>query len=383
MSSIKLKHSGGNGVSITAPDTNPSSDRTLKLPSTDVDGVITTKDSSDNLQSVTGINGGALSNRNVIINGSMLVNQRSSAGTAVTATGDNQYLTVDRFKWRNYGGSGLASFTQVLGDYPSSEHRFSLKATVTTVNTTEDQYDQAIAYRVEGYDWQRFGWGRSNPKSATISFWAKTSVAGVYSVSMRSGDGTRSQVQETPSLSADTWTKVKLTFTGDTDTAWIGSNYATNGSGCLIEWNLGKSTAKNTSTLGSWIAGNKVASTNQVRWIATSGATFFLTGVQVEVGDVATDFEHRSFAKELALCQRYYWIVDGQGRRYCGQWNSNRSTAQYSHPVEMRATPTSTGTITNASRIAISEANCRTHSTFYVNASQSAYVEYAAFDAEL
>ena len=116
MSSIKLKHSGGNGVSITAPDTNPSSDRTLKLPSTDVDGVITTKDSSDNLQSVTGINGGALSNRNVIINGSMLVNQRSSAGTAVTATGDNQYLTVDRFKWRNYGGSGLASFTQVLGD---------------------------------------------------------------------------------------------------------------------------------------------------------------------------------------------------------------------------------------------------------------------------
>ena len=258
-----------------------------------------------------------------------------------------------------------------------------MKATVTTVNTTEDQYDQAIAYRVEGYDWQRFGWGRSNPKSATISFWAKTSVAGVYSVSMRSGDGTRSQVQETPSLSADTWTKVKLTFTGDTDTAWIGSNYATNGSGCLIEWNLGKSTAKNTSTLGSWIAGNKVASTNQVRWIATSGATFFLTGVQVEVGDVATDFEHRSFAKELALCQRYYWIVDGQGRRYCGQWNSNRSTAQYSHPVEMRATPTSTGTITNASRIAISEANCRTHSTFYVNASQSAYVEYAAFDAEL
>lgn len=290
---------------------------------------------------ITGLtNGGTFSNRNVIINGAMHVNQRSSHGTAVTATGDNQYLTVDRFKWRNYGGSGLASFTQVIGDYPSSEHRFSLKATVTTVNTTEDQYDQAIAYRVEGYDWQRFGWGRSNPKSATISFWVKTSVAGVYSVSMRSGDGSRSQVKETPSLSADTWTKVKLTFTGDTDTAWVGSDYATNGAGCLIEWNVGKSNSKNTSTLGSWIAGNKVASDNQARWIATSGATFFLTGVQVEVGDVATDFEHITLAETKVRCMRYFQKA---GARHCG---ATEGTTQFRilTPLEpeMRASPTVT-----------------------------------------
>ena len=280
------------------------------------------------------------SNRNVIINGAMHVNQRSSHGTAVTATGDNQYLTVDRFKWRNYGGSGLASFTQVIGDYPSSEHRFSLKATCTTTNEVEDGFDSSIAYRVEGYDWQRFGWGRSNPNSATISFWAKTSVAGIYSVSMRSGDGTRSQVQETPSLSANTWTKVKLTFTGDSNTAWVGSDYATNGAGCLIEWNLGKSNSKNTSTLGSWIAGNKVASDNQVRWIATSGATFFLTGVQVEVGDTATDFEHVTLAETKQRCMRYFQKA---GARHCG---ATEGTTQFriltALEPEMRAAPTVT-----------------------------------------
>ena len=288
---------------------------------------------------LTGLtNGGTFSNRNVIINGAMHVNQRSSHGTAVTATGDAQYLTVDRFAWRSYGGSGRASFTQVLGDYPSSEHRFSLKATCTTVNTTEDGFDQAIAYRVEGYDWQRFGWGRTNPKSATISFWVKTSVAGVYSVSMRAGNGQRSQVKETPSLSANTWTKVALTFVGDSDSTWVSNNYATNGVGCYIEWNLGKSNSKNTSTLGSWIAGNKVASNNQVRWIATSGATFFLTGVQVEVGDVATDFEHIPRAETQTKCMRYYQKA---GQIHYGMTESSTMIRlQAPLLVEMRTLPT-------------------------------------------
>ena len=287
---------------------------------------------------ITGLtNGGTFSNRNVVINGAMHVNQRSSHGTAVTATGDVNYLTCDRFHWRSYGGPGLASFTQVIGDYPSSEHRFSLKATVTTVNTSEDQYDHAIGYRVEGYDWQRFGFGRSNPKSATISFWVKTSVAGVYSVSMRSGDGQRSQVQETPSLVADTWTKVKLTYTGDTESNWTSSDRATNGVGCIIEWNLGKSNAKNTSTLGSWIAGNKVASNNQVRWIATSGATFFLTGVQIEVGDVATDFEHITRAETQTKCMRYYQKA---GQQHYGMTESSTMIrVQCPLSVEMRTVP--------------------------------------------
>ena len=154
---------------------------------------------------ITAVNGGPLSNRNIIINGDFQIAQRSSLNTAVTATTDSQYLSVDRFRWRTYGGAGRASFTQVSGDYPSSDFRYSLKAICTTVNSSEDQYDQAIGYHVEGYDMQRLGWGRSNPKNCTLSFWAKTSVAGTYCVSFRQGAATKSQIKEY-TLSANTWT---------------------------------------------------------------------------------------------------------------------------------------------------------------------------------
>ena len=112
MSSIKLKHSGGNGVSITAPDTNPSSDRTVKLPSTDVDGVITTKDSNNSLQAVTGLSGTAFSNRNMVSNGAMMVAQRTTGN--VTA---HLGFPVDRF--RVIKDTSAGSFTAIRnGDAP-------------------------------------------------------------------------------------------------------------------------------------------------------------------------------------------------------------------------------------------------------------------------
>ena len=240
--------------------------------------------------------------RNLIINGAMQVAQR---GTSGTATGDSYYPSIDRFKWRSYGGAGRASFEQST-DTPNGDFRYSLKATVTTVHSTLDASDSAISQVIEGYNRLPLGWGTSTASSCTVSFWVKTSIAGIYSVSMRVGSGGRSQVQETPSLTANTWTKVALTFVGDTDGTWLTSNYATNGSGLLLEFNLGRSNAKNTTTFGSWIGSNRVSSDNQVRWIATSGATFYLTGVQMEKGSSASDFEHRPFGEEFALCERYF-----------------------------------------------------------------------------
>ena len=299
---------------------------------------------------ITSVNGGPLSNRNIIINGDFQIAQRSSLNTAVTATTDSEYLSVDRFRWRTYGGAGRASFTQVSGDYPSSDFRYSLKAICTTVNSSEDQYDQAIGYHVEGYDMQRLGWGRSNPKNCTLSFWAKTSVAGTYCVSFRQGAATRSQIKEY-TLSANTWTKVKLTVTGDNDSTWLNSDFTTNGKGILIEWSLGKSNSKNTSTVNSWISGNKVASNNQVRWIANLGATFSLTGVQLEVGDTATSFEHRSFGDELRRCQRYFQQVTSPVLS-SGYGSANGySRGSHIYATEMRATPTLTITETSSGNL--------------------------------
>ena len=280
--------------------------------------------------------------RNIIINGEFQIAQRSGMDTAVTATTDSEYLSVDRFRWRSYGGAGRASFTQVSGDYPSSEFRYSLKAICTTVNSSEGSHDQGIGYHVEGYDMQRLGWGRSNPKNCTLSFWAKTSVAGTYCVSFRQGAATRSQIKEY-TLSANTWTKVKLTITGDSDSTWLNSDYTTTGKGILIEWSLGKSNSKNTSTVNSWISGNKVASDNQVRWIATLGATFSLTGVQLEVGDHATAFEHRSVGEELSLCQRYYQqYVNPCCTGVIPDNGSKAYSIQLQFQTRMRAVPTLT-----------------------------------------
>ena len=319
--------------------------------------------------------------RNLIINGAMQVAQRA---TSATASGDGVYPSIDRFKWRSYGGTGRASFEQST-DTPNSDFRHSLKATVTTVNSGLDQYDSAIGHVIEGFNRLPLGWGTSSPSPCTISFWVKTSIAGIYSVSMRAGSGARSQVQETPSLSANTWTKVTLTFVGDTDGEWLTSNYATNGVGIILEFNLGRSNAKNTTTLGSWIGSNRVASDNQVRWIENSGATFYLTGVQVEKGSAATEFEHLSFSEELALCQRYYAQTYSYGEYtktfnqsyngmiyFIGTGNYGMAPLNAVLPVEMRAGPTVTtyGNGGTASRITYWNGSEETHGTINRNTRQ-------------
>ena len=386
MSSIKLKHSGGNGVSISAPATNPTADRTLTLPSTDVDGVITTKDSNDNLQSVTGINGGQFGHKNLIINGAMQVAQRGTSNTSSS----NGYKCVDRFRHTSAGIDNSPTHEQAdiaAGTTPYSlGFRKSLKLTNGNQSSGAGADDRfQVQHNIEAQNLANSGWNYVSSSSfITFSFWVKSSVAQNFFGFLRTVDGTQqSFVFQTGSLSANTWTKVTVKVPGNSNLQ-IDNNTE---SGFNIFWDLFEGTNLTDSgvTLNQWGAFSATAKTpdQTSTWYTTDDATFELTGVQLEVGDTATNFEHKSFAQDLALCQRYYWIVDGQGRRYCGQWNSNRSTAQYSHPVEMRATPTSNGTITNASRIAISEANCRTHSTFYVDASQSAYVEYADFDAEI
>lgn len=297
--------------------------------------------------------------RNMIINGAMQVAQRGTSGTPT-----DSFVSLDRFRGRTYGGSGRFTMEQVSGgdggvNIPNGEFAKAMKLTVTTAAASVDAYDYSIAQSIEADTFAKLGWGRNEAsealKSCTVSFHMKTSIAGVYSVSMRANGGGRSIVKETPSITANTWTKVVLTFVGDTNTTWRSLG---NGVGCLFEINLGRSNAKNTSTLNVHQTGNKVASDNQARWIGTNGATFFLTGLQIEEGDAATDFEHRSYGEELSLCQRYFykWINTGLSDQY--NFYSPYTPAQVSaglpnssairpmtFPVTMRAAPTMTTTL--------------------------------------
>ena len=233
--------------------------------------------------------------RNLIINGAMLVDQRNS-GSSYTITGDTQY-TLDRWVARTYGGSGRFSVQQD-GSSPDNINP-SAKLTVTTTDTP-GTHGYAFSQRVEGYNFSSLAYGSSSAKAATISFWVRSSITGTYCFSVRNSDASRSYIAEYSISSANTWEYKTITIPGATDGTWL----TTNGVGAYLEWNLGAQTSKE-ATAGSWQSGNYHATSSQVDWIATSGATFYITDVQLEVGKNATEFEHRSYGEELALCQRY------------------------------------------------------------------------------
>jgi len=339
MSSIKLKHSGGNGVIIAGPSSNPASDKTITLPS-DETGVFATKDSANSLQNVTGINGGQLGNRNLIINGAMQVAQRGTSSTS------SSYQTVDRFK---HSGSGWdAALTQAQGDVASGTTPYTQGFRKTFKLTNGNQSSGAgagdslsMSYVIEDQDLATSGWNYlSSSAYITLSFWFKSSVAQTFYVILESKDGTSRQYSFaiTPT-GADTWTKVTHTIPGNSGLQFSNDN----GEGIEIYFALFYGTNLTTSshTLNTWktTSASDQAPDMTSTWFTTNNATFEITGVQLEVGSTATDFEHRSAGQELALCQRYFEIAEGE---WYGPVYATDSTMRISveFKVTKRADPT-------------------------------------------
>ena len=341
MSSIKLKHSGGNGVSISAPASNPTADRTLTLPSTDVDGVITTKDSNDNLQSVTGINGGQFGNKNLIINGSMQVAQRATSATTST----NGYHTVDRFRHTSTGLDNAPTHEQAdiaAGTTPYSlGFRKSYKLTNGNQSSgagADDRFE--TQYKIEAQDVANSGWNYVSSSSfITLSFWVKSSVAQNFFGFLRTEDGTQQSFPfQTGSLTANTWTKVTVKVSGNSNIQIDNDEEL----GLNIFWDLFEGTNLTDSgvTLNQWGAYSATAKTpdQTSTWYTTNDATFELTGVQLEVGDTATNFEHLKIGDSLRQCQRYCFR-DGTDKFH---YSALGSIEHYEFPVQMRANPTVT-----------------------------------------
>ncbi|QZI94457.1 hypothetical protein MelnitzEXVC044M_177 [Methylophilales phage Melnitz EXVC044M] len=278
-----------------------------------------------------------LGRRNIIINGAMQVSQR---GTDINDIANDSTYIMDRFLTRNYGGNGTYDYDYST-DVPTATFKNSLKLTCKSASTNTGTAGYAIEQRIEGYNIRQLRLGRSNAQPITVSFWVKSSVAGTYSTGLRTTSAEYSYVTEF-ALSANTWKYV--TYTAPALTNSLSSlNEESGGSGLLVDLvGLGKQTNKETSTLNAWQSGNKVNSSNQVAWMDSVNATVHLTGVQLEVGEIATPFEHRPFGEELALCQRYYWqnedvFVYGKSREA-----DRHRDCTISNPVEMRATPTVT-----------------------------------------
>jgi len=331
----------GNNVLATSP--------TLVTPAlgTPASGVMT---------NVTGINYDGYKNR--IINGNFVLDQRN-AGASVSVSSYGYVL--DRFGFSVTGGGvfNVQRSTTAPTGFINSQ-----ALTVTTADSSIAASDTYQAFhKIEGFNFADMGFGTVSAQTFTLSFWVRSSVTGTYAVGFNNNAFNRSYVATYTINAANTFEYKTITVTGDTSGTWLTDNSI----GINISFDLGSGSNFN-ATAGAWGAGSFSRTSGSVNWIATNGATFYITGVQLEKGSTATSFDYRPYTTELQLCQRYYYQTWGfgsfanNGAGYAGQVlpaaNNASSYGSASFPVSMRAAPTvttydSTGSSGNVSQPAI------------------------------
>lgn len=269
---------------------------------------------------------------NLIINGGMTVAQR---GGTFTSPANNAY-TLDR--WRaNISGGGAITVTQDTEVPAGQGFDKSIKLDVTTADTSIGAGDFfGVAYRVEAFDMPPLEAGTANAKAITLSFWVRSPVTGTYYVAFRNSASDRNYCASYTVSSADTWEKKTISITMDTSGTWLSS---TNGIGMEIRFSFMAGSTYH-GTANTWQAGNLFAASGIANAINSTSNNVFLTGVKLEVGSTATDFEHKYYNEELRLCQRYCRKL-GSGVLGLA---SGTTTFYFSAPFElpMRATPTLT-----------------------------------------
>lgn len=275
--------------------------------------------------------------RNVIINGAMQVAQR---GTSFTGLGASDTYTLDRYKFDFNSTSGRLTAEQST-DVPSGFSN-SFKLSCTTADTSIGNTERArIIYSFEGQDLASIAKGTSDAKDVTVSFYVKGNAAASYTCEFYDTDNTR-QCSKLFNVTTD-WTRVELTFPADTTGTFT---YDNNTSVQLSFWLMAGSDftsgTLNSSAFAASVTANRVSS-SQTNFFDSTSRTLFITGVQLEVGDVATPFEHRSYREEYLDCLRYYWQVT-KSVAYENVINvaAYSTTAAYGtlyYPTPMRASP--------------------------------------------
>ncbi len=286
--------------------------------------------------------GGGGVNRNFIINGAMNVAQR---GTSLAAVANNDY-TLDKFQF-TYSQDGAFTVTQDS----SSPDGFanSLKVDVTTADTSlATSHYLVMEHKIEAQNLQQLQFGKSGAKNITLSFYVKSNKTGTYAVNIIQSDNSSKMANLTYTIdSADTWERKSLTFTGDTsgvinDDNGIGLK-ATFSLSLGSNWTSGDTSA----SFRTFVAGNYGAG-QAVNILDSTSNEWLITGVQLEIGQNATEFEHKPYVQHLLDCQRYTFAIDatddneGSGERAFGlgtYYNDTSVIIYIDTPVEMRATP--------------------------------------------
>jgi hypothetical protein len=275
--------------------------------------------------------------RNRILNGGMVIDQRN-AGASVTG-GVGYTFPVDRFRFYSASASKLSGqrSTVAPNGFTNSMLLTSLAATTPAAG---DEYH--ATQNIEGFNVADLGFGTASAQSVTLSFEVRSSLTGTFAGSLSNANGSRAYVFTYTISAANTWEQKTITVAGDTSGTWGTEN----GTGLRVLWDLGSGSNYN-GTAGVWAGSFVTRTSGAVSVVGTSGATFYITGVQLEAGSVATPFERRPYGTELALCQRYFEnfvVPDGSGG-YLGMgmlWSTNQGRLIIPYKVPKRAAPTNT-----------------------------------------
>lgn len=243
--------------------------------------------------------------RNRIINGGMMISQ-GAAGATITPAVTSAYATnypVDRFQVLVGAASKLTTAQSSIAPAGFSFSTLITSASAYTVGAGEVF---VIRQNIEGFNTADLAWGTANAQTVTLTFWVRSSITGTFGGSLQNSASNRSYPFTYTINSANTWEFETITIAGDTTGTWIG---ATNGIGIRVNLGLGVGSTFS-GTAGAWASSDFDSATGATSVVGTNGATFYVTGVQLEAGSAASPFEYRDYGRELLLCQRYYQFTD-------------------------------------------------------------------------
>jgi hypothetical protein len=289
--------------------------------------------------------------KNRIINGNMVISQRN--GTSSITSGTNGTTSLDRWGIQNNSGASRFTVQQNAGSVtPPTGFSNYLGVTSTSAYAVGATDVCGIYQNIEGFNTADLNWGTANAKSVSVSFWVYSSLTGTFSAAIKNSGDDYSYLFNYTISSASTWTYITQTIPGPTAGTWIG---ATNGIGVKINFNLGTGSSYS-GTAGSWVAQAYYATTGSVSVVGTNNATWYVTGVQIESGTTATNFDFRSIGTEFMLCQRYYQrLILGNTSLGANlglpafNYIATLALAYYTYPIAMRTTPSliTTGSASN------------------------------------
>jgi hypothetical protein len=327
-------------------------------------------------QASTGVSQGF---KNRIINGAMTIDQRNAGASVTVASGSSQF-SVDRwnliataaskFTVQQNAGSVTppAGFTNYLGVTSSSAYSVG----------AGDVF--AVRQFIEGFNTADLNWGTANAKTITLSFWVRSSLTGTFGGNLQNQAQTQAYPFSYTISSANTWEQKSITIAGSTTAVWETGNQT----GMQVAFSIGSGSTFS-GTAGAWVASNIWSVTGATSVVGTNGATFYITGVQLEVGSTATSFDTRSYGTELGFCQRYYYKASGTEVAYGCLYDqsASRSIVTVPYHVTMRTNPSTTITYGSGTANSIfgTADTCYVYVT--VSGGSSSYLTAFAASAEL